>query len=109
MNKEEILRASREEHHQKDLAELEVMHQAGSHAGKVGALVCCLLSLLASMIAHIMIYGPWVIYFSIMGTQWFVRFIKLKHKSDLVLALTFWIFTILALIRFVSHLLEVTA
>ena len=45
MKKDEILNASRKEHRNKDLAEMEVVYQAGSHASRVGALVCCLLSL----------------------------------------------------------------
>ena len=44
MKKDEILNASRKEHRNKDLAEMEVVYQAGSHASRVGALVCCLLS-----------------------------------------------------------------
>ena len=47
MKKDEILNASRKEHRNKDLAEMEVVYQAGSHASRVGALVCCLLSLLS--------------------------------------------------------------
>ena len=69
MKKDDILNASRKEHKNKDLAEIEVIYQAGSHAGRVGALVCCLLSLLSSMLAHTMIYSPWVIYFSILSTD----------------------------------------
>ena len=45
MKKDDILNASRKEHKNKDLAEIEVIYQAGSHAGRAGALVCCLLSL----------------------------------------------------------------
>ena len=108
MNKEEILKASRKENKNKDLAEMEVMYQAGSHASRVGALVCCLISLLSSMLAHTMLYSPWIIYFSIITTQWLVRFIKMKHKSDLVLAILFLSLTVLALIGFVRRLLGVT-
>ena len=112
MQKDEILNASKREHRNKDLAEIEVIYQAGSHAGshagRVGALVCCLLSLLFSMLAHTMIYSPWVIYFSIIATQWFVRFIKLKRKSDLVLTIVFAILCVLAFIGFVHRLLEVS-
>ena len=61
MKKEEILNASRKEHRNKDLAEMEVAYQAGCHASRVGALVCCLLSWLSSMLVHIMIYSPWVL------------------------------------------------
>ena len=107
MNKEEILKASRKENKNKDLAEIEVMYQAGSHASRVGALVCCLLSLLSSMLAHTMIYSPWVIYFSILATQWLVRFIKMKRKSDLVLTILFLILSVLAFAGFIRRLLEV--
>ena len=104
MKKDEILNASRKEHRNKDLAEMEVVYQAGSHASRVGALVCCLLSLLSSVLAHTMIYSPWVIYFSIIATQWLVRFIKMKRKSDLVLTVLFFVLSILAFVGFVSHL-----
>ena len=108
MNKDEILKASRKENKNKDLAEIEVMLRAGSHAGRVGALACCLISLLSSMLAHIMLYSPWIIYFSIVATQWFVRFIGMKRKSDLVLAILFLCLTVLALLGFVRRLIGVT-
>lgn len=108
MNKDEILKASRKENKNKDLAEIEVMLRAGSHAGRVGALACCLISLLSSMLAHIMLYSPWIIYFSIVATQWFVRFIGMKRKSDLVLAILFLCLTVLAFVGFVRRLIGVT-
>ena len=108
MKKEEILNASRKEHQNIDLAEMEMIYRAGSHASRVGALVCCLLSLLSSMIAHTMIYSPWVIYFSIITTQWLVRFIKMKRRSDLLLTIMFFILSVLAFIGFVRRILEVS-
>lgn len=107
MKKEEILKASRKENKNKDLAEMEVIHQAGTHAGRVGALVCCVISLLSSMLAHTMLYSPWAIYFSIIATQWFVRFIKMRRKSDLVLAILFIILDVLAFVGLVIRLVEV--
>ena len=47
MKKEEVLNASKKENGNKDLAEIEVQNQAGNCASRVGALVCCLLSLLS--------------------------------------------------------------
>lgn len=108
MNREEILKASRKENKNKDLAEMEVIYQAGSHASRVGALVCCLISLLSSLLAHIMLYSPWIIYFSMISTQWLVRFIKMKRKSDLVVAILFLCLTVLALVGFIRRLLEAT-
>ncbi len=109
MDKEAILMASRKENKDKDLAELEVMCQAGSHAARVGALVCCIISLFSSMIAKTMLYSPWTIYFSIMGTQWMVRFMKLKKKSDLAIATVFLILTVLAFVGVLQRLNEVAA
>lgn len=107
MEKEDVLKASRKENSNKDLAELEVQNQAGSYASRIGALVCCLLSLLSSVLAHTVIYSPWVIYFSIVTTHWFVRFNKMRKKSDFVIAILFLILSILAFIGFVNSLLEV--
>ncbi len=107
MKKEEILKASRNENKNKDLAELEVVYQAGIHAARVGALVCCIISVLSSLLVHTLLYSPWVIYFSIITTQWSVRFIKAKRKSDLVLAMLFLSLAILAFVGFVYRLLEV--
>ncbi len=107
MKKEEILEASRKEHKNRDLAELEAIHYAGSLAGRVGATVCCLISMLASAIAHRMLYSPWIIYFSIMATTWLVRAVKLKKKGDWAIAIMFILLTVLALIGLISRLLEV--
>ncbi len=107
MKKEDILAASRKENKNRDLAELEAIRQAGSLAARVGATVCCVISLLASAIAHRMLYSPWVIYFSIMGTTWLVRAVRLKTKSDWVLGLLFAALTVLALVGLVGRLLEV--
>ncbi len=107
MKKDDILEASRKENKNKDLAELEAIRYAGSIAGRVGATVCCLISFLASAIAHIIIYSPWMIYFSIMGTTWLVRAIKLKKKSDWILSIMFIILSVLALIGVIYRLLEI--
>lgn len=107
VNKEEILNASRNENKNKDLAELAVVYQAGIHSARVGALMCCIISVLSSMLVHTLLYSPWVIYFSIITTQWLVRFIKAKRKSDLVLAILFLSLAILAFVGFINRLLEV--
>ncbi len=108
MNKEEILQASREENKNRDLAELDATYKAGNIAGRVGALVCCMLSFLVSFIADIVLYSPWVIYFSIMGTHWLVRAVKLKKKSDWVLCAMFLILAVLAFAGFLHRLIEVS-
>ena len=109
MKKEEILKASRDENKNKDLAELDVVHQASVYAARVGASVCCIISVLSSVLVHALLYSPWIIYFSIITTQWLVRFIKIRRKSDLVLAILFFSLAVLATVGFVYRLLEVRA
>ncbi len=109
MKKEDVLEASRKENRNQDLAELEINRYAGSLAGSVGAVMCGAVSLLASLIAHQMLYAPWVIYFSMMGTSWGVRAVKRRKMSDGVVAILFIILTILAFIGLIDRLLEVMA
>ena len=78
MQKEEILEISRKEHQNRDLAELDAAVQAGSLAARIGAGMCCLVSVLFVRAVHMMPLGPWVIYFSILGTHALVKFQKLK-------------------------------
>lgn len=109
MKKEEILAASRRENRNQDLAELETARYAGNLAGKVGATVCCLLSLLSSLLTQTLLYSPWVIYFSIISTNWLVRAHRLGKTSDRVVGLLFAALTLLALIGLLGRLLEVKA
>ncbi len=51
-----------------------------------------------------MLYGPWTIYFCMVATQWFVRFVKLGRKSDLALSMLFLVLTILALTGLIARL-----
>ncbi len=106
MNREEILERSRKEHKNRDLAEMEVVYKASVHAARVGALMCCVLSLLSSVLARTMIYSPWVIYFSIITTQWLIRYIKMKRKSDLALTAVFFVLAVLSFAGFIGRLLE---
>ncbi len=109
MKKEEILAASRKEHRNRDLTELETARYAGNLAGKVGATACCAVSLLASFLAKTMLYSPWLIYFSIMSANWLARAARQKKTSDLVVGVMFAVLTLLALLGLLRRLLEVRA
>lgn len=104
MNKDEILEASRKENKSKDLAELEVSYRAGNIAGRIGATVCCLISVIFVWITDSMLYSPWIIYFSILGTNSLVKYLKIKRKSDLVLTALFFSMCILGLVFFILRL-----
>ena len=106
MEKEDILEISRREHQNRDLAELEASVQAGNLAGRVGAGVCCLVSALFVQAVHTVLLGPWVIYFSILGTHALVKFLKLKRKTDLALTVLYLAMFLLFLVFFIRRLTE---
>ena len=107
MEKEEILAISRKENGNRDLAEMETAVQAGSIAARAGASMCCLVSALFAWAVKAPILSPWIIYFSILGTQSLVKFIKAKRKSDLAVTALYFVLFILCLTFFVLRLIEV--
>ncbi len=107
MKKEEILEASRKENKNKDLAEMETTRIAGNYSAAIGTIVCLIISILASHLAQTMLYSPWTIYFSISGTNWLVRGIKSKKKSEVIFAVMLLVLAVLAFIGFITRLLEV--
>lgn len=107
MKKEDILEISRKENKNKDLADLEISAQAGNIAGRVGACVCCLISLVFYWVTDTPLLSPWIIYFSILGTHYLVKFTTVKKKSDLAITVLYFMMCLLALIFFALRLLEV--
>ncbi len=106
MKKEDILEASRKENKNVDLAELEANRYAAAIASSVGACVCALISLLSSVIADIMLYSPWAIYFSMMSADWLVKAIKLKKISNWIITALFVILAVLAFMGLIERLAE---
>lgn len=108
MDKEEILEISRRENQNRDLAELEAASQAGNIAGRVGAGVCCLISVIFHRFTGTLLYSPWVIYFSILWTHYAVKSNRTKRRSDVSLSALYLAMCLLAFVFFVLRLAEVT-
>lgn len=107
MEKEEILAISRRENKNRDLAEAATAQQAGNIAGRVGACVCCLVSVVFVWATGTMLYSPWVIYFSILGTHSLVICRKKKRKTDLTLTILYFAMFLLFLVLFAVRLVGV--
>ena len=97
---------SRKENQNKDLAELDVISQAGNIASRVGACVCCLISVMFHRATGTILCSPWIIYFSILSTNYFVRVKRCKRGSDLFLAVLYLSMGLLALVFFLLRLME---
>ena len=107
MEKEEILAISRRENKNRDLAEAATAQQAGNIAGRVGACVCCLVSVVFVWATGTMLYSPWVIYFSILGTHSLVIYRKKKRKTELTLTILYFSMFLLFLVLFALRLVGV--
>ena len=71
-----------------------------------GAGTCCFVSVLFVWAANTMLFSPWIIYFSILGTHYLVRFIKAKRKTDLTITVLYFAMFILCFVFFVLRLIE---
>ncbi len=109
MDREEILERSRKENRNKDLAELDAQVKAGNIAGRVGACVCLLTSAIFVWAMDMVPMTPWIICFSIIGTNYLVRYVKMKRKTDLALTILYFAVCILSFVQFVLRLLEAKA
>ena len=107
MEKEEILAISRRENKNRDLAEAATAQQAGNITGRVGACVCCLVSVVFVWATGTMLYSPWVIYFSILGTHSLVIYRKKKRKTELTLTILYFAMFLLFLVLFAVRLVGV--
>lgn len=107
MNREEILQASRKENKNQDLAELEIKAKAASWACFAGMAAILVVFVLSRTIAHIYLYAPVFIYFSMLCVEWVYRFVKVRRTSDLVIALLMGALSLIALYGFVCRLSEV--
>lgn len=87
MNKEEIWEKSRKENKNQDIAELETINGASNIACKVGLAVCLIMSAVDQILYGRLIYTTRAIYFSIIGTLFSVKYIKLRKKHKLALAI----------------------
>lgn len=105
MDKDKILEMSRQDYRNLNVAELDVIVRAGHIAQAVAVLMCVLISLLFTIVADVVLLSPWIIYFSIHGTRSLVKFIGLRRRSELVLAVLFYALCALAFAGLVARLL----
>ena len=54
-----------------------------------------------------MLYSPWIIYFSILGTHYLVKWRKAKKKTDLIITTLYFAMLALFSVFFALRLVEV--
>jgi hypothetical protein len=104
MNKEEILEKSRKENKNQDFTELECLKQASNIAYIVGCLACVIICTLQWSFTKIVNWGCWVVNFSILGTVFLVKYIKLRKTHELFMTILYYVLCIFVLIGFIMSM-----
>lgn len=117
MNKEEILAKSRAENKGTDEREKLVLIKAGQIAFTVGGVMCMLIALFNSILSMVDHGGTradpklntmlWSIYLSMLGSLFLYKYIKLKKKHELFLAIALLTVALAGLVWVALKMLEV--
>lgn len=117
MNKEEILAKSRAENKGQDEREKQVLIKAGQIAFTVGGVMCMLIALFNSILSMVDHGGTrfdpklntllWAIYLSMLGSLFLYKYVKLKKKHELFLAIALLTVSLAGLVWVALKMMEV--
>lgn len=107
MDRDEILKRSREENKDRDLVELEVLHRANNVALSVSMLICALVSVLHAIFRDSPDYAVWVVQFGMLSAVMLVKFAKLRRRHELLLGLLYGGFCVCFFVFYLHFTLEV--
>lgn len=96
MNKEEILRASRNENQNKDIYELEVISKGQRLGGLISICITFILILIERMLLDNMNYGYFLIIISGGAGLWIYKALKMKKRHEVFLAVLWSLVTVYA-------------
>lgn len=101
MNREEILEKSRAENKNKDIYEQEVLQRAGTIATLVMAVLAGVFFSVQIFVGGGTNWGFWSLVLSANMAMFWVKYIKLRRKHELVIAI---VYTIVVLAMSVVHI-----
>ena len=101
MNKDDILARSRAENQGSDEYEKHVLEKAGKLSSQVGLIMCCFIATYSVIRTERMNNGCWAIYFSISATLYWTKYIHLRKRHELAMAVASTLAGLLFLCRFV--------
>ena len=104
MDKEEILEKSRAENKNKDIYEQEVLKQANTSVVLVMSVLAAVFFVVQIFVGGGMNWGMWALVFSASMTTFWVKYIKLRRKHDLVMAIAYTVIVATAFGYHISNL-----
>lgn len=107
MDKEEILKRSREENQNKDIFKLEVLARAQRISGLIAVSLAFAITLIERVILdNELNYGYPLIIFAAGAGLWYYRFAKFKNKSDVIFSVVWTVMTVLSAVEYVLGLIR---
>ncbi len=103
MDKDEILKKSREENRDRDLVEAEVLNKANGIALSVSLTICGLISLFHAIFRDSVDYAVWTVQFGMLATVMLVKFAKLRRRHELFLGLLYAGFSLFFFYFYLRH------
>lgn len=96
MNKEEILAKSRAENKNKDVYEQEILKQASSSTVIVMMVLATIFFAVQIFVGGGTNWGIWALVFSGSMTTFWVKYVKLQRKHELVMAIAYTLLVMVA-------------
>lgn len=96
MDKEEILAKSRAENKNKDVYEHEVLKQANACVVLVIGVLAAVFFVVQIFVGGGMNWGMWALVFSTTMTTFWVKYIKLRRKHELLMAIAYTVIVAVA-------------
>lgn len=106
MDKDEILHKSRSENKNRDYPEAEGLQKASVIAFIVGCSACVIISAVQRYFTETTNFGCWIVNFSILGTVFLVKYIHLKKRHELAMAILYFAFLLLFLVGFIMSMVR---
>lgn len=106
MNKEEILEKSRAENKNKDIYEQEVLKQASTSAIIVMMVFATIFFAAQIFFGGGMNWSLWALVFSANMTIFWVKYIRLRRKHELVMAIAYTILVSALSVGYIYNLME---
>ena len=105
MNKDEILAKSRAENKNKDVYEQEVLKQASRSAVVVQMVLATIFFVTQILVDKGINCGLWALVFSTSMTINWVKYIKLRHRQELITAIVYTVFVSVMSVYYIYNLI----
>lgn len=107
MNKEEILKQAQQENAGKDVADLDAQHKGAYAAYFVGIILVILVNTVEGFVFGRTSYGGAMAVFAMGFTAFFIKYLALRKKHELFVALVYGGFTLMWLALWIMQLCRV--